>query len=166
LFGVNRDNWVQDIEIIRELMSLLAPLFPGGNHFKFNKSTDGKQDIIAEDKVLRGVIEWLMTTNNKALISRQTHDDFIKDTWTTNKNDPEEHERLAELTNNFLAKAICELGFHCNTDGTLRIDRKPLTDPLGIQVSKLFDDILKKIIREMGVEQQCYPLAKHFFNRH
>lgn len=56
-----------------------------------------------------------------ARTDRKKFRDFIKSIWKEIKTDATAHNDLAETANNFFAKTLCENGFRCKPNGTIKL---------------------------------------------
>ena len=153
LFGVKHDNFLEDLTVIKKFVSLLKELYPNGIHFKLHKIFIGDKDKDRQISIEHGQKKLLSTIARKALHSSENGKKYINELWNSNKDNLERRNKFIEQANNYFAQSICEDGFQCRPDGTIKVDPgEPFL---------LAHSFAHLLIENMDVKEECY-LAKHY----
>jgi len=120
LHGVKPDGFLLDLNVIRELTSLLKQFYPHGIDFRLDKETYSWQDKSGIIERQKGIIELLNRMFHRALESHESFVRFKEGLWEEYDTNLVARNQLAEGFNNCFAGSICRNGFRCKSNGLLK----------------------------------------------
>lgn len=122
MYGVQMNNFIADLEVIKGVVSLLSPMYPKGVHFKLDKETLSEKDKDERDAKSTNYYAMFAELIKKALEGHGEFESYVDCIWQNIREDNDVHHTFVSLSKNYFARRICEDGFLCIPDGSITPD--------------------------------------------